>query len=66
MFGYYLQLALRGSVESFARKDSKQRKARALARNSGEVGEVNRISAEQDEKLAALLAEIEAIKRARK
>ena len=57
--------ALRGSVESFARKDSKQRKARALARNSGEVGEVNRISAEQDEKLAALLAEIDAIKRAR-
>lgn len=60
------ELALRGSVESFARKDSKQRKARALARNSGEVGEVNRISAEQDEKLAALLAEIDAIKRARK
>lgn len=59
------ELALRGSVESFARKDSKQRKARALARNSGEVGEVNRISAEQDEKLAALLAEIDAIKRAR-
>ena len=60
------ELALRGSVESFARKDSKQRKARALARNSGEVGEVNRISAEQDEKLAALLAEIDAIRRSAK
>ena len=60
------ELALRGSVESFARKDSKQRKARALARSSGEVGEVNRISAEQDEKLAALLAEIDAIRRSAK
>lgn len=60
------ELELRGSVENFVRKDTKQRKARALARNSGEVGEVNRISAAQDEKLAALLAEIDAIKAAKK
>ena len=53
---------LRNSVESFVRKDSKQRKNRALARTNDEVGEVNRITSQQDERISELVARYNEIK----
>lgn len=49
------ELALRDDFERFVRQDAKQRKNRALARNADELSEVNRITGEQDEKIADLL-----------
>lgn len=49
------ELALRDDFERFSKNDSKQKKARALARNSDEVSEVNRITNEQDSKVSDLL-----------
>jgi len=56
------ELTLRNSVESFVRKDSKQRKNRALARTNDEVGEVNRITSQQDERISELVARYNEIK----
>lgn len=49
------ELALRNSVESFVRKDAKQRKNRALARSNEEIGEVNRITGQQDARISDLV-----------
>lgn len=49
------ELALRDDFERFVRQDAKQRKNRALARSAEELSEVNRITSEQDEKIADLL-----------
>jgi len=56
------ELTLRNSVESFVRKDSKQRKNRALARTNDEVDEVNRITSQQDERISELVARYNEIK----
>lgn len=49
------ELELRDDFERFSKNDSKQKKSRALARNSDEVSEVNRITNEQDSKVSDLL-----------
>lgn len=57
------ELALRNEFERFVRGDSKERKARALARNSDEIGEVNRITMSQDEKIADLVERYKALRK---
>ena len=51
------ELALRADIERFVRQDAKQRKQRALARGEGEIGEVNRITDEQNALAAELVTE---------
>lgn len=56
------ELALRDDFERFSKNDSKQKKARALARGADEVSEVNRITNTQDEKIADLLNQYRELK----
>ena len=56
------ELALRDDFERFSKNDSKQKKARALARGADEVSEVNRITNAQDEKIADLLNQYRELK----
>lgn len=56
------ELALRDDFERFSKNDSKQKKAQAIARNNEEVGEVNRITGEQDSKVSDLVARYKELK----
>jgi len=49
------EISLRDDIERYARGNSKQSKARALARDSDEIGKVNEITNKQDSKVADLL-----------
>lgn len=56
------ELALRNSVESFMRKGSKQKKARASARTDDKVSEVNRITNQEVARASDLVARYKEIK----
>jgi hypothetical protein len=56
------EISLRDDIERFARGNAKQTKARALAREEGEIAEVNRITNKQDAAIATLLDKYQKLK----
>lgn len=56
------EISLRDDIERFASGNAKQTKARALAREEGEIAEVNRISNKQDAAIATLLDKYQKLK----
>lgn len=55
------ELRLRDDFERFAKQDSKQRKARALARSKDDIGKVNKITASQDDRVRDLVSKYETL-----
>lgn len=56
------EISLRDDIERYARGNSKQTKARALARDQDEIGKVNEIINKQDSKVADLLRKYNELK----
>lgn len=56
------EISLRDDIERYARGNAKQTKARALAREEGEIAEVNRITNKQDAAIATLLDKYQKLK----
>lgn len=56
------EISLRDDIERFASGNAKQTKARALAREEGEIAEVNRITNKQDAAIATLLDKYQKLK----
>jgi hypothetical protein len=56
------EISLRDDIERYARENSKQTKARALARDQGDVSKVNAITAKSDEKVQKLLQKYSELK----
>lgn len=56
------EITLRDDIERYARENAKQTKARALARDEGEIGKVNAITSKSDNKVADLLRKYNELK----